>query len=724
VSVVATAGGVPTRLGKYEVLFSLATGGMAHIYIGRSTGIGAFERHVVLKIILPEKANDAVAINMFLDEARLASSLNHQNVAQVFDVGEDAGIHFLAMEFVHGQDLRSVLATAGSNGTRIPYELGLAIVGGAAAGLHHAHERRGPNGQGLGIVHRDVSPSNIMIGYDGSVKVLDFGIAKAAQRSAETVSGVIKGKFAYMSPEQCRGRDVDRRSDVFALGIILYEITTQHRCFRAESDFDTMHRIVTGDVVLPTRLISDYPLGLQAIVCKALAVDQTQRYQTAGALLEAIEQFSASSQISMSTMSLGRFMRHNFGDVQEPWLAPMRDRNQIVSAAYPKESTVSNTNDSKSGMGLATVRLQASSPNSQPLPPQVPTVALTAVDYQDDSADDDEAWNAKSFPTMQPNFMAVENLPSNLRPYASVVNAAKPAPVPSGPQSMTMVSVASDGSPNKVADSGSVGRAPQAPSQPAFMPAAPPTFPVRASSPMVGPGVPQRRDSTAPPMPNVVQQPYLSPGWPADSSGLSSPQFAGYPDARTGSAMSHLGSVTSSRRWIWIVAGLGALTVIVIIAAVIGGGGDGTDKPIDDKPVNVNIPDAFSVETPSDSSMALVVDMAVPDAPKALIEDARIAAADTRVWIHIETTPSGATVVLDGKQLGTTPYEGTVAAKAKGQLQLRKDNYQVTTAIISLDQLLEKSFTLKKLPEKKALPCIPAAAVNIYKADEVARQCK
>ena len=249
VSVVATAGGVPTRLGKYEVLFSLATGGMARIYVGRSTGIGAFERHVVLKLILPEKANDTIAINMFLDEARLASSLNHQNVAQVFDVGEDAGIHFLAMEFVHGQDLRSVLATAGAAGTRIPYELGLAIVGGAAAGLHHAHERRGPDGKPLGIVHRDVSPSNIMIGYDGSIKVLDFGIAKAAARSAETVSGVIKGKFAYMSPEQCRGRDVDRRSDVFALGIILYEITTQHRCFRAESDFDTMHRIVTGDVV-------------------------------------------------------------------------------------------------------------------------------------------------------------------------------------------------------------------------------------------------------------------------------------------------------------------------------------------------------------------------------------------------------------------------------------------------------------------------------------------
>lgn len=418
-SEVASAGGVPTRLGKYEVLFSLATGGMARIYIGRTTGIGAFERYVVLKLILPEKANDTVAINMFLDEARLVSSLNHQNVAQVFDVGEDAGIHFLAMEFVHGQDLRSVLATAGAAGARIPYELGLAIVGGAAAGLHHAHERRGPDGKPLGIVHRDVSPSNIMIGYDGSIKVLDFGIAKATARSAETVSGVIKGKFAYMSPEQCRGRDVDRRSDVFALGIILYEITTQHRCFRAESDFDTMHRIVTGDVVQPMRLVPDYPPGLQAIVLKALAVDATQRYQTAGLLLEALEQFSSSSRISMSTMSLGRFMRSTFGDVPEPWVAPGRDRLAVASSAYPKENTVSNTNDSAVSKGLPTIRLQSSVPGTSPRPPSGPLPPTNNYEAQEDN--DEAAWNGKSYPTIQPNFAAGESLPAELRQYADVV---------------------------------------------------------------------------------------------------------------------------------------------------------------------------------------------------------------------------------------------------------------------------------------------------------------
>src|SRR4051812_12341077 len=283
---------------------------------------------------------------MFLDEARLAASLNHQNVAQVFEVGEDGGIHYLAMEYVHGQDLRALLAKAGSQGTRVPLELALTTVTGAAAGVNHAHERRGPDGVPLGIVHRDVSPSNIMVGYDGAVKLLDFGIAKATLRSVQTQRGIIKGKFAYMAPEQCRGRDVDRRSDVFSLGIILYEVTTQHRCFRADSDFDTMHRIVTGDVVRPTRLVQGYPQALEAIVMKALAVDAQQRYQSAGALLEAVEAFAQAARMGLSTRALGPFMRKMLGDKPEPWFNQALRKSQRV---IPKESTISNTNGSGNG---------------------------------------------------------------------------------------------------------------------------------------------------------------------------------------------------------------------------------------------------------------------------------------------------------------------------------------------------------------------------------------
>ncbi|CAN5128266.1 hypothetical protein BH11MYX1_BH11MYX1_13960 [soil metagenome] len=362
---VATVAGLPTKLGKYELLMPLAAGGMARIYIGRSTGIGSFERHVVLKLITPERERDETAVQMFLDEARLAASLNHQNVAQVFEVGEDLGIHYLPMEYVHGQDLRALLAKAGSQGTRIPLELALTVVAGAAAGLNHAHERRAADGTPLGIVHRDVSPSNLMIGYDGSVKLLDFGIAKATARSVQTQSGIIKGKFAYMSPEQCRGRDVDRRSDVFSLGIILYEISTQHRCFRADSDFDTMHRIVTGDVVRPTRLVQGYPPALEAIVMKALAVDAAHRYQSAGLLLEALESFAIAQRHSLSTMGLARFMRDMFGESQEPWLSAPQDQ-PIVAA---KESTISST-DGRSDVSVSPLRTESERASTEAERPQ------------------------------------------------------------------------------------------------------------------------------------------------------------------------------------------------------------------------------------------------------------------------------------------------------------------------------------------------------------------
>jgi serine/threonine protein kinase len=424
VPAVATVAGLPNKLGKYELLMPLAAGGMARIYIGRSTGIGSFERHVVLKLITPERANDHTTIQMFLDEARLAASLNHQNVAQVFEVGEDLGIHYLAMEYVHGQDMRALLAKAGSQGTRIPLDLALTVVAGAAAGLNHAHERRAADGTPLGIVHRDVSPSNIMVGYDGSVKLLDFGIAKATSRSVETQSGIIKGKFAYMAPEQCRGRDVDRRSDVFSLGIILYEVTTQHRCFRADSDFDTMHRIVTGDVVRPTRLVQGYPPALESIVMKALAVDAVQRYQSAGALLEALEAFAIASRYSLSTMGLGRFMRDMFGEISEPWLG------NWASPVAPKESTISST-DGRSEVGPSPLhdRAQTDSMPVEDSEARFPESAGIRDMSEPASESDGEALTMVQRPTPQPQRAEPEPEPPIDEPdVVTEFSTAKPVP--------------------------------------------------------------------------------------------------------------------------------------------------------------------------------------------------------------------------------------------------------------------------------------------------------
>ena len=583
---------------------------MARIYIARTTGIGSFERHVVLKLITPERQSDHTAVQMFLDEARLAASLNHQNVAQVFEVGEDGGIHYLAMEYVHGQDLRALLAKAGSQGTRVPLELALTVVAGGAAGLNHAHERRDSNGVPLGIVHRDVSPSNIMIGLDGSVKLLDFGIAKATSRSVETVSGIIKGKFAYMAPEQCRGRDVDRRSDVFSLGIILYEITTQHRCFRADSDFDTMHRIVTGDVVRPTRLVQGYPTALEAIVMKALAVDANQRYQSAGLLLEAIESYAVSSRMSLSTMALGRFMREMFGEAPEPWLtAAGRSGALMDPLRQPKESTISNTNGASAPRSPTAATSVASPQPAQPPHPQAARTLLDLPrdhgrdDVRSDEQDDPAAWNAKSYPTMVPgSFASAQTLP----PDNSAVN-----------RSSSRIAV--------------------------------PVEVNARSSPRIS--VPESQVPTKPtPLPNhnTSQQFPIGPGSGSHHSHHSHPAISNAKPTTNQSGQSYVDEslsnvrVKPNRRPLWI--GLAIITVGVAIVLIVGLGGGSTLPTVGDHPTPVAVGDPGADKPESKKPELPVVNRPTPDA---LVEDT--------VRVDITSEPAGADVWQTGKLLGKTP---------------------------------------------------------------------
>jgi len=322
--------GAPLRVGRYEVISHLATGGMAQIYLARQSGLGAFERHVVLKTILRERASDQRFVTMFLDEAKLAATLNHQNIAQVYEVDQADGNYFMAMEYVHGENARAILEHTLRKGWTIPLELAVMIVSGAAAGLHHAHERKGKQGQPLNIVHRDVSPANIMVGYDGSVKVLDFGIAKAEERATKTVGGTIKGKYGYMSPEQCKGKPIDRRSDIFALGICLYELTTLRRAFKGNDDFETMKRIVAGDVILPSVAVAGYPRELEAIILTALANDPNARFQTAQEMTEALDAFTVRMKLTGSNTAMGRFMTQLFGSKKEPWVDGGADRTQIT----------------------------------------------------------------------------------------------------------------------------------------------------------------------------------------------------------------------------------------------------------------------------------------------------------------------------------------------------------------------------------------------------------
>ncbi|CAN5600673.1 hypothetical protein BH11MYX1_BH11MYX1_05850 [soil metagenome] len=322
--------GAPLRVGRYDVISHLATGGMAQIYLARQTGLGAFERHVVLKTILRERASDQRFVTMFLDEAKLAATLNHQNIAQVYEVDQADGAYFMAMEYVHGENARAILETTLRRGWTIPLELAVMIVSGAAAGLHHAHERKGKQGQPLNIVHRDVTPANIMVGFDGSVKVLDFGIAKAEERATKTVGGTIKGKYGYMSPEQCKGKPIDRRSDIFALGIVLYELSTLRRAFKGNDDFETMKRIVAGEVILPSVAVAGYPRELEAIILTAMANDPNARFQAAQEMTEALDAFTVRAKLSASNTAMGRFMAQLFGAKKEPWVEQATaDRTQV-----------------------------------------------------------------------------------------------------------------------------------------------------------------------------------------------------------------------------------------------------------------------------------------------------------------------------------------------------------------------------------------------------------
>ncbi len=306
--------GPGARIGKYEIVRRLAVGGMAEIYVARALGIEGFEKLVVLKRVLPQYLKDEDAVRLLLDEARLAATLDHPNVAQVFDIGETDGEFFFTMEYVRGVDLVDLLRGAAAKNERLSLADALTIIIGAAAGLHHAHEKVDAEGRSLGIVHRDVSPANVLVTHEGIVKVVDFGIAKArTTRRPATRAGEVRGKTAYMSPEQCRAQPLDRRSDVFAIGILLYELTTGTGPFGDGTEYEILHRIVTGDIPPPSDHVPGYPPGLESIVLKALARRCEDRHATALELQLAIEAFAKEQGLELSPRGLAATMERLFG---------------------------------------------------------------------------------------------------------------------------------------------------------------------------------------------------------------------------------------------------------------------------------------------------------------------------------------------------------------------------------------------------------------------------
>lgn len=289
---------------------------MAEIFLARAKAAHGFEKLVVLKRILPQYAEDEDFVRMLLDEARLAATLHHPNIVQVYDMGidEDLGQSFFTMEYVRGQDLRRIIKACVEKKGWPPLEHVLSIVTGVAAGLHHAHEQVGLDGDRLDIVHRDVSPSNILVTYTGAVKLVDFGIAKATVAQSNTRHGTLKGKIPYMSPEQCRGERLDRRSDIFSLGTVLWELSTGSRLFKSDNELATLSRIANEDAPPPSQIAKDYPKDLERIVMRALRRDRDERYQTAQEFQLELEEFTREHKVRVSATYLGRYMQELFAD--------------------------------------------------------------------------------------------------------------------------------------------------------------------------------------------------------------------------------------------------------------------------------------------------------------------------------------------------------------------------------------------------------------------------
>ncbi len=308
---------VGRQLGRYTCLREIGAGGMAVLYLAQRAGAKGFTKRFALKRIKPKYAADTNFTRMFMREAKLSATLDHPNIAQVVDFGQDGNEHFIVMEYVHGPDLRRLLRD--SPESTLPLECALSVATRVCAALHYAHEKRSDEGKAQELVHRDVSATNVLVSVDGSVKLTDFGIAKGfANDGTGTSSSMLVGKPGYMSPEQVRCESLDRRSDVFCIGILLYEMTTGRRCFFGDSVFAVLNATQRAQYVPPSKRKEGYPPALEAIIVRALQADPNDRYASARELQSALEDFALDHRIRTSDAVIADYIATLDLDLEDP----------------------------------------------------------------------------------------------------------------------------------------------------------------------------------------------------------------------------------------------------------------------------------------------------------------------------------------------------------------------------------------------------------------------
>lgn len=324
----------PIPFGKYTLLERINVGGMAEVFRAKAFGVEGFERLVAVKRILPAIAEDKEFIRMFIDEAKLAVQLNHANIAQIFDLGVVDNSHYIALEHVHGRDLRAIFDRCRADHEPMSVAQACFILMKVCEGLDYAHNKRDQGGRELGLVHRDVSPQNILVSFEGEIKLVDFGIAKAVgQQSSKTQAGILKGKFGYMSPEQVRGNNIDRRSDVFSCGIVLYELLTNERLFVGETDFATLEKVRNVEILPPTTYNRKIPDELERIALKALTLNPDDRYQNAIDLHDELQAFVYTSGEFFSRKDLAGWMKKTFAKEIAEEGARLEEYRQVVAPA-------------------------------------------------------------------------------------------------------------------------------------------------------------------------------------------------------------------------------------------------------------------------------------------------------------------------------------------------------------------------------------------------------
>jgi len=320
---------LPRVFGKYYLLDLISIGGMAEVYRGKMYGVEGFEKIVAIKKILPEVAEDTEFIKMFIDEAKISVQLSHPNIVQILELGKIEEAYFIAMENVFGTDLKIIRKRLKQVDMLMDAQQASYIISQVCEGLDYAHRKTDEKMHTINIVHRDISPQNILIAFEGNVKLIDFGIAKAKDKSTKTQAGLLKGKFSYMSPEQVGGKELDRRSDIFSLGVVLFEILTGKRLFLGKSDVETLEKIRKADVPPPSVFNNNVSEELDRIVLKALAKDREERYQWVSEFGDDLKRYLFQSENKYSRQDLLNFMAEFFSDELEEKTTKMKSYREL-----------------------------------------------------------------------------------------------------------------------------------------------------------------------------------------------------------------------------------------------------------------------------------------------------------------------------------------------------------------------------------------------------------